>query len=90
MPGWWILDGPGWPPDSKVVATFGRLDEAVAYVRKNQPSQGRGRPTSGLNDDVVSYALRAAGKGKVRKAAEILGVHYHTLRAFLALKVDNK
>ncbi len=85
--GWWVIEGKWDPPKTRVVATFIRLDEALRYAQWRTGTKN-GRPTAHLNDGIVYYALRAAGKGGVRRSADILGITRQTLHRYLRLRVE--
>ncbi len=85
--GWWVIEEKWDSPNTRVVATFRRLDEALGYAEW-RTGRMDGRPTARLNDGIVHDALRAVGKGGVRSAADILGITRQMLHRYLRIRVE--
>lgn len=83
--GWWVIEGEWNPPNTPVVARFAEFRDAAEYVRVHSPSDA-GRPTAGLNNEVVSYALRTTGS--VTGAAKMLGVNRSTLHRWISSRLS--
>jgi len=86
---WWVVTA-GWKPGGvsagEKVCSTSDLTAAVKIARNHNASLKRevkgGPPRLPLTADLIAGAMGLA-KGRIGKAAEMLGVHRHTLREHL-------